>query len=347
MLIKNTAKNICAAVVFRRLVINSQEVVLGVKSALSACYNNVIPSLFIFIVFATYISQENYLFLLSLPLRFYANLMKCNDKKYSAYLLISLIGGFAVGARFLDRMKKGGCEENFLKVCSVSMINNSFAFCVFGVGIGMLKNVYLGLMMFLSLTFSSLICRFLLSFVLKYRDIDYINTSRGNISFTDSVSRAVSATLNICGYVIIFLTICNVLSLYIQNQAAISLFSALFEVTTSCLTLCSQGNPNIYAVCRRLSIMPLSTLCQVYSFTGDKEIIKTLIYSRIIHTPVSLCILSVITHIFPVASLTSVTGRASVKIFRAGADISCVMFLAGLLFIALFDKNKLFTKPAF
>ena len=77
---------------------------------------------------------------------------------------------------------------------------------------------------------------------------------------------------------------------------------------------------------------------------GDKTVIKNLILSRFIHTPVSLTIFSLLLHVFPNYSAASATDIISVRKYRVNAEASLILFLIAVLFIIIFDKNKLFTK---
>ncbi len=344
MIIKNTVKNLMAILVLYIMLTNSQMIVSSVKNGMLICYNSIIPSLFLFIALANYISQDSFISFLSIPLRPYSRLLKCENKSYPAYLLLSLFGGLAVCATLIDKMQQAKIDKQFINVASVSMICNSMAFCVFGIGLSMLNNTSLGIMLYISQCLANLITAFIISFFYKYSTILYETASDNIIKFTDSVNYAVNATLSICGYVILFYSVCEVVMLYTKNQLFTTIISIIFEVTAGCINSIKLSANSIYFVCAALSVVPVSSLCQIYSFTENPQIIKTLILSRFIHTPLSLCILSVLLHLFPVAAMTNRSEIISVKAYQAGSDISFVMFSLSFIFIILIDKNKLFTK---
>ena len=250
-----------------------------------------------------------------------------------------------MGANFLKELQKGGYESNCIRAISPVMINNSFSFCVFAVGIGMLDNYYLGLMLFSSLTLASLITGFILSFVHEYNIVlsSEFNNKTAK-SFVDCVNSSVSSILSICGYVIIFYVLCKVISLYIQSKTALSRLSAAVEVTCGCSEITLNYGKNPFLVCMALSIIPVSTLCQVYHFTQSKEIIKSLVFSRLIHTPVSLLIFTVLCNLFPVAASALNPQSVAVKYFYNTSEISTVLFMLVLSFTIIYDRNKIFTK---
>jgi len=327
------------------ITVNAQSVMLFVKNALLMCYNNIIPSLFVFMVLSSYLGQGRFATVLSLPFLWYSRLLKIKDNRFSAFVLLSLTGGFAVGANFLNQLQQTGYEKNCLYTISPVLINNSFSFCVFAVGIGMLDNYYLGLMLFAALAFASLITGFVLSFIYEYNIVLNKNlNSMKSKSFVECVNSSVSNILSICGYVIIFYVLCKVLSLYIHSKSVLNILSALLEVTCGCSEIALNYGKNPYFICVALSIVPVSTLCQVYYFTYNKNIIKSLIASRIIHTPVSLIIFNVLCNLFPVASSAVNQQAVTVKYFYNTSEISAVLFMLVLAFTIIYDRNKLFTK---
>lgn len=345
MLVKKICKPFIAFVTLFILMSNARQVMLFVKSALLICYNNIIPSLYVFMILSAYISQADFLPFLSLPMSMFSSLMKIKDKKYSAYLILSLIGGFVIGAQFLKKLEEQGYEQNCLMAISPSLINNSLSFCVFAVGIGFLENYYLGIMLFASLTAASLITSFILSFLYTYSAV--IPSSKEevfSVSFVECVNNAVKSILSICGFVIIFYCVCEVILLYIPSDTVKTVISVFTEITVGCAKIFEIMGKNAYAACFALSIMPLSTICQVYYFTGNKNIVIVLILSRAIHTPVSVIIFSLLINIFPVAATVINPRTVAVRNFSNTMEISATMFLITLCFILIFDGSKLFTK---
>ena len=348
MFVKKYISSVLSLLLLLIISINAQAIMQFVREGLIICYKSIIPSLYVFMVLANYISQGNIMFF-SLPLWWYSYLMKIKDKRYSAYLLLSLIGGFAVGANFIKKLEQSGYEQNALDVISVSMINNSFSFCLFAVGIGYLGNPRLGIMLFTALTCASLITAFVLSFFIEYNIVSScIHTENSQKNFVFAVNSAVQSILSICGFVIIFYCVCEVISLYVYEYEILSIVSSIImEVTSGCIKIINIYGKNIYLLCICLSFLPVSTLCQVYYFTKNKGIISTLVISRLIHTPLSLLILSLLINIFPVAAAAGSMISLKIKAFQNSAEISSTMFLLTILFLTITDHSRLFTKNKF
>ena len=310
------------------------------------CYNSVIPSLYIFMVISDYRSQPEIMTIISFPFRWYGKLMKIEDRYYSGSLMVSLLGGFAVGASYLKKLKERKYPAETLNVLSISMINNSFAFCVFAIGQSYLGSIWPGLLIFISLIISSLITSFLFSFFYQYNIVSVTqNTKEKQSSFINSVKKSVENILAICGFVILFNFICEAISLYTKHKIVLmSILVAFTEVTCSIVNLINIYGKNLYLICFLLSIYPICTLCQVYYFTDSVSVLKTLMLSRLIHTPVSLLILSILIHVFPQAAIVNSAILPVYSLISDSMELSSVIFIITLLFLVIFDKNKMFTK---
>lgn len=346
MLIKKFISPVLYITVLYVLVTNARGVMIFVKEGLMVCYESIIPSLYIFMVLSNIIAQSSVSNIFSVPFIWYSNLMKIKDRKYSAFLFLSLLGGFAVGANLIKKLEQAGYEQKAINVLSVTMINNSFSFCVFAVGTGYLGNTRTGIMLFVSLALASLITGFILSFFIDYNIVSQQKSvSETNASLIECINNAVQSVLSICGFVIIFYCACEVVSLYTLNNNLFTLISGIFlEVTSGCLKIIDIYGKNLYLLCFCLSFLPASTICQVYYFTENPHIIRTLIASRIIHTPVSLLILSLLVNFFPVAATVSSNLVLTVKAYQRSAEISSVIFLITVIFLMIIDRNRLFTK---
>ncbi len=331
---------------FCSMAFNAELMMESVKNAMYICYNSVIPSLYIFMIFSSYFSKKEFMNTLSYPLRFYGKLIRIEDKKYSTYLLLSLFGGFVIGANFLNELKKDGYNQHSLNAIAPSLINNSFSFCVYAIGVGLLKSLKLGVFLFISLTVSSLITSFILSYVYKYDiSVSNISSSKHHQSFVECINNSVQSILSVCGFVILFYCLCEVISLYIGDHALIGTLASIFtEVTTGCIKSIEffGGNPIFICIC--LSIFPLSTICQVVHFTGNSDFIKPLLLSRIIHIPMSVITLKTLLILFPIPLATGSNYSIVVKSFYNTMEISSTLFLITIIFLLIFDNNKLFTK---
>ena len=348
MLIKDYIKSFAIVIIVVFTILNPYFIIESVKSGLFICYESIIPSLFVFMVIANYASQDTILKILSYPLTWYSKLMKVEDYSYSGYLLLSLIGGFAVGAKFINRLENTNYSEKSVCVLGTAMINNSLGFCVFALGAGMLKNFTVGLFLYMSCTAASLITAFILSFIYKYNIVTAISFPyKTETNIIDSINNAVSSTLSICGFVIVFNALCEAISLYsFKNKTLLDLLCVFVELTSGCIKIIANFNDKPYLLCFALSIIPISTLCQVFYFTQNKPLISLLIKSRLIHTPVSLLIFSLLSNLFPASVAVASFNDSVLKNFSYNAELSFTLFVLSIIFIKILDKNKLFTNAS-
>ena len=205
MITKEKTGNILMLSLAALIFVNPFAVINAVKGALFVCYESIIPSLYPIMVFSNYFSSDCFIRFFSFPWRWYARLMKIEDNRYPGFLTVSIFGGFAVGATLISKLKQSGFEQNAVDCISVSMINNSFSFCVFAVGANYIGNPLVGFQIYSALICASLITAFVLSFVKQYNIVSYKDYSfKSRISFVGATKNAIDSILNICGFVIIF-----------------------------------------------------------------------------------------------------------------------------------------------
>ncbi len=324
------------------LIINSNFVTESIKSALFVCYSSVVPSLFIFMIISSLISSSNAIYVFSIIFYPFLYLLKIKSKEASCYLVLSLFSGFVVGAKFLNNLFKKNYNENSLKILSILFTQNSFSFVILIIGVNVLKNINLSLLIYISLTISSFITAFLFSFILKYDFKDYdTNLKINKYPFSLIIKDNVNAILNICGFVIVFYLVCDFVILYFENEMAKNFILPFLEVTSGIIK--SDLNKNPYFIIFALSILPLSTLSQISFFTNGKINIKFLISSRLIHTPLSIFILTSLLNIFPYTENVYNSSSIYLKTTWISADLSLILFIISFLFVIFLEENKRFT----
>jgi len=215
---------------------NSQLIVSSVKDGLLLCYNVVIPSLFVFMVICSIISNLSCCELLALPFMPYFRLIHINDKRVAAYCILSVMGGFATGGIMLDKLEKEfDCDKNTLGILSIIMTGNSPSFVILAVGLHYLRNIYMGIILYFSIISSAFITAFILSFIHK----PYIKyTSKNQLVSTNiilfSIKKSTTSIIDICGVVTLTFCMCKVFSFYTDNSLILLGFSIFTEVTSAC-----------------------------------------------------------------------------------------------------------------
>ncbi len=124
------------------------EVAAGVKQGISLCLTSVIPSLFVFLIFADFLALTDVGDILFRPLRFLGAVFGVPAATVPV-ILLSLIGGYPVGAKMLARMVREGrlqprTAERLLCFC----VNCSPSFLIAGVALPCFGSVKIGAVMY-------------------------------------------------------------------------------------------------------------------------------------------------------------------------------------------------------
>ncbi len=320
----------------------------SVKDALYICYDTLIPSLFVFMVISTVIADTKFSEYICIPFIPFFRLLKITDKKIMTYCIWGLLGGFASGGYFLNRiLQEYSIDENLTKILTIITSLNSPAFIISVVGEKMTGNIYIGIMIYASVVLSAYITAFISSFFINYSAVQRIKKGWvNNFSAAQSIYKSVTGMLNICGVFIISHTICNVIHLYTQNSLILWFFSAFTEVTSSCFFVHNDLGNNIYLYCATLCIFPLSAALQIKSFSaGNIYSFRFLCFSKLIQIPIALCFLKILVNVFPVISSVYSSNDISVSNYWHSPQLSIYLFIISIIFVVMFDKKVgVFTK---
>ncbi|GHU82383.1 hypothetical protein AGMMS50284_4160 [Clostridia bacterium] len=273
----------------------------GAAEGLLFCTNVLIPSLFPFMVLASFIvkcgaSDKLSFFLAPITTKLF-KLPACAGMS----ILLSLIGGYPVGARGIMSL----WEEKKITVLqakrmSMFMVGGGPAFIIFVVGDSLLKERTLGVILWISGICAQLILAFILAAIAKTKKPEKeksCNTKALPVStaLVQSCADGVQGLLSMCGLVVLFSAMFGILNnigadklveeallfFCADKAAATSVFSVLWEVTKGCSVACKNGAPifltafaigwggvcvhfQVYAVVERLGISKLKfTLCRL------------------------------------------------------------------------------------
>ncbi len=283
------------------------EAIAGGKSGLQLCFNVIVPSLFPFFVLSS----------LVVDLGLAAQLGRAMEKLMrplfrvggccASAVALGFIGGYPVGARTALRLyQQGLCTkdetERLLAFCN----NSGPAFILGVVGAGVFGDSRVGLLLYLTHALASLLVGLLFRFHGRddrrsaVRHAKPIETVTLPAAFTGAVTRALQSTLNICGFVVFFSVVLQLLTAYGVLGAAADLFSRLgFEevwarrLVTGLLELSSgvsslSGGGGFAQLASMAAFMlgwaGLSVHCQVLAFLVDSGLsARTYLAGKLCH----------------------------------------------------------------
>lgn len=234
----------------------------------------------------------------------------------AAPIILGLTAGFPVGAICCYRLYKSAEitkseAEYLLSFCSNSGI--SFIFGVLGGAV--FKNIKIGILIFLIQTASSFLVGILLRPKSENVSLD-TTPSPAPASIQSAIVNSVkSSVINIayiCGYIISFAVLTELLQVYLPKSFAFGI-KAIFELTGAAYEL--SGFPQKTALILACGILSWSGLCvhmQIRSVTGELDL-KPYFTGKLIHMASSmLCayLLPIEEHIGTYCENVSVTYRA-------------------------------------
>ncbi len=237
----------------------------GISKGINFCANILIPSLFPFMVISAFIVKSGIslkIEKLMLPITKYIfNLPGCTG----ATIILSLIGGFPVGARGIKNL-----YDN--KMITLEQARRMMMFCVGAgpafvisvVGNNLLKNKDLGIIIFISQVIASILLGIILGIYSRVKHIDvqkYKKSKNKSIviseAFTYSCLDSTQAIINMCSFVILFSSLIEIINnlglnsylaellskLNIPSNISETLIPIILEVTNGCIESVNNNIP--------------------------------------------------------------------------------------------------------
>ncbi len=313
----------------------------GAIKGLNICYSVIIPSLFPFMVCTLMIFETKTLEKLTKKANnLTALLFSLNDCEFTVFLL-SLIGGYPVGAKLIERLyleKKVSKDkaETMLSYC----VNSGPSFIVIAVGSEILNNIKIGYILLASHIIASL------SLALFRKKSSKTNfTSQKEIkkeyyfseSLISSTYEACNSIISICSFVILFSCLLGLLSSFINNFKYKQLVLSVLEITNGI----AYSTKNIYFISFLLGFAGFCVHFQVLSSCKKIKInyIKFLFF-RVVHGGISSLITFILLKIFKISLQTSFINNSLSLIPSHNTILFSLLFIAlSLLFIVSTKKT--------
>ena len=306
----------------------------AVTDALNICGEIVIPSLFPFLIISSFIMGYN------LP----KNSGKIFSKIFKLpgcclpVVFMGMLGGYPVGMNMITELyKQKKITEKTAHRLSLFCVNPGPAFVINGVGVSMLHNKNAGIILFTSVTLSSILIGFFTRFF-SDKNNKIICEKKEQIPFAEnlvgSVSRSISSMLSICAWIIFVSAVSAILcELPIGNFG--NILKSISEVTTGCIILKNKPTSLLAAL---IGFGGLTVHCQVLPNVNIIKMKLPMFFSgRVLSGVLSFLICRILLLIFPQTVNTFTT---SSKILSGGVSSSIpgafgLVFLCALLILNL------------
>lgn len=198
----------------------------SIRGALKFCASNIIPSIFPFFIFADFLASGHYSDTFS---SIAARIFGVSENCVPA-LICGTVCGFPSGVKWASELYKDGVIskrelENIIGIVNIP----SFAFSVCAVGLGMMKSLKDGLIIYLITVLASIISSHLFGSK-ESENAKTAHFSRQSFSLTNSIKNAGFSSLVVSSYIIFFSIILKLLSNVIENEYLYTLLASFIEI---------------------------------------------------------------------------------------------------------------------
>ena len=228
-----TLQIIFSTVILIVLLIDTNTATAGVRDGIEICLNVIIPSLFPFFIITTYLNSilSDY----KLPgIRYLTKKLHIPEGGESI-LLLGLVGGYPIGAKLIaDLYKAEEIDEDTARIL-LGYCNNAGPSFIFGISSAAFASPIVPFALWFIHILSAVITGFLLPKP-KCKKIT-VHQSAGK-TITQATRNSISASISVCGWVIIFKIILTYLycwfPILIKSQFGI-LITGILELSNGCI----------------------------------------------------------------------------------------------------------------
>lgn len=225
-------------------IIYPESMISSTKSALTLWATIIVPSLFPFMILSNLIQQTAVPFILGKTLSPLMNIIFSLPGISSLAIILGMTGGYPIGAKVTSDLLK---ENSITKQDAnhlITFVNNAGPLFMLGaIGIGIYKNIYVGILLLISHYLSALFIGFI-SKLIKKKD-NKNNHNNSQISFNilklseigtvlnETIKKSIDIILSIGGFIILF----SIISSLIEKTKILSLIGSIIfptlEIETS------------------------------------------------------------------------------------------------------------------
>ncbi len=196
------------------LLLYPAQIMAAVREGILLCLDTIIPSLLGFLIVSSFLTESGLYVLLSKPIAPVTRWLLRLDGDLGAVVLISMIGGYPVGAKMLASLRtRGKVSAEDAERMLIYCINSGPAYLTGAVGIKVFSSARTGLILFLSHILVNILLAVLCG--IGHKPGRKCNVQMEHFSFSQCLIRAVDSSIrtmaSICGYILAFRVISAVI----------------------------------------------------------------------------------------------------------------------------------------
>lgn len=316
----------------------------GVRQGVEMCLGVLVPSLFPFMALSSLIANSGLCRALAKPMMAPAKALFALSGATVPVLLLSLIGGYPVGAAGIAALRKQGLiGENEAKHASLFMVCAGPGFLISFVGGGLYNSIKTGLILFAAQTASVVISGIILKIILK-ENYDSSSEQRTKPKTNEnalvvSVYEAARSMAMICAFVLLFSSLTGVLSQIIPDSGLLTSAYILLEV---CTAVTHTADRSIALTAFAAGFGGLCVHFQIFSALKGVPVNKALFFLiRIIQGLMTAALARLFLCLFPAATEVFSTSRTGSASFYNGSVLSGAALITVIICFTVVIKQHI------
>ncbi len=311
------------------------------------CLKVLVPSLFPFMAIASFIVKSGISHHIGKPFKVVMRKLFGLDECFAPVILLSMIGGYPVGARGINALYlSGAVSEKQAKKAAMFAVCGGPGFMINFVGMSLYNSKLIGVIILAAQIISVIIIGITLNFFKKekYELISDKKTSYNAIPLGNSIVEATydsaKGILNICAFVVLFSAITGILGSITGEGIFRNLIYAILEVCSAVTTL--SGECPVEAIAFAAGFGGICVHFQIFSALGNIKINKLSFFCiRIIQGIITGLLTHLGVKLFVKEAMVFSTGTVQQISTGGGTIISGIMLIAvSLCFLYTFKSYK-------
>ncbi len=311
----------------------------GITVGLLLCGNTIIPALFPFAVCVFFLTRYTLPVSISRFLSFFAKPFHCSSDEFYLFLF-SLVGGYPVGAKLLERsVSEGKLSETEAEKLLPCFIHSGPAFLMFAIGLNIYQSKQIGILFVTSQIFSAFLLLFLCS--PKKKEVSFSHRNIADFDFADnfvlSTSEAATSVFSICSFVLIFSVITAYGINFSKTVPVLKNILPFFEVTCGI-----NLTKNIYFIAFLIGFGGISVWFQIFVFARKflKNYIRFILF-RILHGVLFSTVLALQIMIFkPEISVYTTNSKTTFSPLYPNISLTFCLFMTIILLLLFLTAKK-------
>ena len=279
-------------------VVLSPKISLFVKEGVRLCFEAIIGSVFPFMIISDVVSHTLNFDSPGIFKNLFEKIFRINGHAISVFLL-GAICGFPVGVKLAaDLYRRSIITKDECERLIGFSSNMGPAFIISGIGAALCGSIKIGLILYAATLASAIISGFLMG-IGKTASKSTLCKEVRHFSLSESIKCASGNTVNICGFIIFFSTVCGLLSTVIKNDFAYALILPFFEISNavknvSALTFIPR-TAKFIIISFSVSFSGLSIYMQAKSFLSKEKIsMKAYLKTKLISAAISSLLMATV-----------------------------------------------------